>query len=154
MLEVARQKGQLSRLIKLHKYFIRLADIFLVHTNSLQQLKLQLLISWYPQQQHLISTILPYQLLLNILNRHLRISQLLTGLQLYLIDIDLQYLDKVFGVVFDDGILFLVSRYHGNADYLLNDFLGYILLLLVAVILPHIAQIGLVIVHGTNVPFK
>lgn len=154
MLEVARQKGQLSRLIELHKYFIRFTHIFLVHTNPLQQLKLQLLISRYPQQQHLVPAILPDQLLLNILNRHLRIPQLLTGLQLYLIDIDFQNLEKVLGIVFDDGILLLVSRYHGNADYFLNDFLGYILLLLILVIPPHIAQISLVIVHGTNIPFK
>lgn len=139
MLEIARQKGQFCRLIELHKYFIRFADIFFVHPNPLQQLKLQLLISRYPQQQHLIMTILPYQLLLNILDRHLRIPQFLTGLQLNLIDVDLQNLKKIFGIVFDDSILLLISRYHSNADYLLNDLLGYILLLLILVVPPNIA---------------
>ena len=84
-------------------------------------------------------TILPYQLLLNILDRHLRIPQFLTGLQLNLIDVDLQNLKKIFGIVFDDSILLLISRYHSNADYLLNDLLGYILLLLILVVPPNIA---------------
>ena len=147
------KKSQFCGLIKFHENFIAFTDILFVHSDFLKELVLKLLVCSYSEKQFFICTIFPDQLFLNLFDTSLSICKSAACLFFDLIDIDLQNFKQIFGIVLDDGVLFLAGGDHGDADNFLNNFLADECWILVIMIFPNIAEIHFAVLFA-DIPFE
>ena len=119
MWKIVAKKRELCSLVKLHKDFISLADVLLVHPYPFQDLKLKLLKGADSEHKHFIFFFFLEQVLFNLSHTGTFRVNFFTSLYLAVVDTNLKYLEKVFRVSLYDAYLLLRCWYHSDACYFL-----------------------------------